>query len=200
MQELLQYAIDLGWEQWLAVLFNVLYVILAARENILCWVFGLIGVSLLLFIYLDVKLYSDALLQVFYFAMSIYGWYNWKRQTNNSSLSIQKLPIQDHVGYLLIGTLAAVLLGFFWKYFGAALPFIDAFTTSFSVIATFLVARKILENWIYWIVIDSVCVYVYWMRDIPLIAWLFLFYTILAVYGWSAWRRRYRSQERPIFI
>ncbi len=196
---MLQYAIDFGWEQWLAVLFNVLYVIFAARENIWCWFFGMIGVSLLFVIYLDVRLYSDALLQVFYFIMSVYGWYSWKHQSNTSS-AIHRISIKSHFNYLLLGTSAAILMGFFWKYFGAALPFIDAFTTSFSIIATFLVARKVLENWIYWMVIDAICVCVYWSRDIPLIALLFILYTVLAIYGWFIWRKSHQSQNASVFI
>ncbi len=200
MQEILQYAIDFGWVQWLAVLFNILYVIYAARQNIWCWPFGLIGVSLLLSIYINVQLYSDALLQIFYMGMSIYGWISWRHSQDATSPSIHQVAPLRHLLFLAIGSAGAIILGFFWQKFGAALPFIDAFTTSFSIIATFLVARKVLENWIYWIVIDLVCVYVYWLREIYLVSMLFLLYTVLAIFGWISWRRSYQEISQASLI
>ena len=192
MQEFWQYALDFGWVQWLAVMFNILYVIYAAREHIWCWIFGLIGVSLLFVIYIEVNLYSDALLQVFYVIMSIYGWISWQKG-EVMQRSITRYPVSKHFGLLVIGSIGAGILGYLWQQFGAALPYIDACTTSFSIIATFLVAKKVLENWIYWIVIDLVCIGVYWVRDIPLISVLFLVYSALAVMGLISWRKRWES-------
>ena len=87
-----------------------------------------------------------------------------------------------------------ILLGLFWRFFGAAMPFIDASTTAFSILATFMVAEKILSNWIYWIIIDTISIMVYWMRDIPLIALLFAIYVILATFGYLSWKRQYGMQ------
>ncbi len=193
MNELIDYAVGMGWLQWLALVFNLLYVVFAARENILCWVFGFIGVSLLFFIYVDTRLYSDATLQVFYMAMSVYGWLSWRENTPEDRVPIQSMRLRQHIIYMLVGLAGTVALGLFWKQFGAALPYVDALTTSFSIIATFLVARKWLENWLYWIIIDAVCAVVYMIRDIPLIAFLFVVYVILAVYGYVKWLKKYRT-------
>lgn len=178
-----------GWLQWAAVFFNVVYVILAAKQNIWCWVFGAIGVTLLFFICLDARLFSDALLQVFYLGMSIYGWVQWRKGDSQGVGRIVSLSWLKNLPYLAIGLFLTVLLGLFWSIFEAALPYIDAFTTSFSIIATFLVARKVIENWWYWIVIDIVCFFVYLDRELPLIALLFLLYTVLAVFGLLCWRK-----------
>ncbi len=195
MSDLLAYAVDLGWMQWAATISSIIYVVLAAKEQIWCWFFGLVGVTILFFIYLDARLYSDATLQVFYAMMSVYGWVTWYRSKEGHHLQIVVVPFSQHVVLIAVGAIGALCLGFFWKSFGAALPFADAFTTSFSIIATFMVARKILGNWVYWMVIDAACVVIYWVRDIPLIAILFLMYVLLAVYGYYAWKRQFALQS-----
>ena len=195
MADLAAAAISFGWLQWLAVVFNVIYVILAARENVLCWFFGLVGVTLLAFIYFDAKLYSDTLLQIFYMVMSVYGWITWS-SSSGKPLEITRSKASSHLYYLLAGSIGTLVLGFLFNKFGAALPYIDAFTSAFAVVATYLVARKILENWLYWIVIDSTCVVVYLLRDLDLIALLFALYTILAMVGYVVWIRKFRLQNQ----
>ncbi|MBK8503037.1 MAG: nicotinamide mononucleotide transporter [Saprospiraceae bacterium] len=188
--DLITSAASFGWVQWLAFIFNVIYVILAAKENIWCWFFGFIGVSLLFVIYLDSRLFSDALLQVFYMIMSVYGWVNWSKQ-NSQVIPIRRASLREHLFYITLGIFATFLLGFTFSQMQAAVPYADAFTSAFAVIATFLVARKTLENWIYWIVIDTVCVGLYWHRQLSLLAVLFAIYTILAVVGWIQWHKHW---------
>jgi len=195
LDQLIASVISFGWLQWTAVFFNIAYVILAARQNIWCWVFGGVGVTLLFLICLETRLYSDASLQVFYFAMSIYGWIQWHGgKGRGEGATIISQSLKKHLPYFAGGLLGTLLLGLFWSFFDAALPYIDAFTTSFSIVATFLVARKIFENWWYWIVIDVVCFFVYLERGLPLIAFLFLIYTVLAIYGIMSWRKAYATQ------
>lgn len=189
-----------GWIQWLAFLFNILYVVLAVKENRWCWVFGFVGVSLLLVLYLDARLYSDVLLQVFYLVMSVYGWISWSGKTEGNGIPIVSNGLVNHLYYLITGIIGTFLLGFIFSHLQAAVPYIDAFTSAFAVIATFLVARKILENWIYWIVIDTVCVVVYVTRDLPLIALLFAIYTILAIIGFIHWLKKFRQQNQKLSI
>ena len=204
-------AIEMGWVQWLAFLFSITYVILAVKENVWCWFFGLIGVLLSFKVYVDVQLYSDAILQIYYAAMSIYGWWSWTQYKKNenidskrldievesgeSKLSITTWSLQNHLMVIGIGVILSFLLGYIWTYFDAALPYIDAFTTSFSVIATIMVARKILENWIYWIIIDFVCIFVYLHREIYLFSILFFIYLIVAIIGHFNWKKQYLSRE-----
>ena len=193
VQELVEYASSLGWIQWSAFITSIIYVILAAKENIWCWLFGLVSVILSFVIYIQTKLYSDASLQVFYMIMSIYGWIQWKQHPKNTKKLITTLTFRTHLLLFVTGLLGTFLLGRFWISYGAALPYTDAFTTSFSMITTFLVARKILENWLYWIVIDTVCVLVYIQRDIPLFALLFFIYAIIAIFGWLHWRKTFQQ-------
>lgn len=191
LDEILGAFVSFGWVQWLAFIFNVVYVVLAARENIWCWFYGLLGVSFLFVIYLEARLYSDALLQVFYMVMSVYGWISWSNR-QKESLSIVRVPVARHLLYIAIGLAGTIFLGYVFSKLNAVVPYVDAFTSAFAVVATFLVARKILENWIYWIVIDFVCVIVYLNRNLPLIAFLFFIYTILAISGWLQWKKKLR--------
>lgn len=176
--------------EWGAVCFNLLYVYLAGRRNIACWPVGIIGVVLSFLVYVPARLYSDALLQVFYLVLSLYGWWTWSNNGEASDFpSVRRMSRIQHVYVILVGLGGGMLLGWFWSHFDAALPMIDGLTTSFSMVTTWLVARRYLENWWYWIVIDSVCIGVYFLRDIPAFIVLFGMYVLLSIWGLRAWHR-----------
>lgn len=205
LNQILVSALGMGWLQWLAFIFGIAYVILAAKENAWCWPVGLISVVIAFFVYADpeVRLYSDAILQIFYAIISIYGWWTWTRNSTseeplNSSpeegiLKIHTWPIGFHLTFMVIGVVLAAIWGKIWLQFGAALPYIDAATTVFSLIATYMVTQKILENWLYWIVIDVVCIFVYLHRELYLFSIMFLIYTIVAVVGYYNWKKEYQG-------
>lgn len=144
------------------------------------------------------RLYSDAMLQVFYLGMSVYGYVNWKKSAQVDKMRIVTERLTKHLSYIVLALLATYLLGRFWTLFGAALPYVDAATTSFSILATYLVARRVVDNWIYWIVIDAVCIGVYYIRELYLVAFLFLLYTILACWAWWVWSREMAEQPEVV--
>ena len=172
-----------------AVFFSVLYVILAIKESVWCW--GAAAISVILYIYIcyTAQLYSETGLQFFYLLMAIYGYYQWNK--NDSSLKIQQWTITKHLFILLLGALLTFLMGFYFSiYTNAAMPLVDSFTTVFSVFATYMVTKKVIENWLYWIVIDAVSVYLYFSRDLHLTSLLFIVYTIIAIFGYFSWLKR----------
>ena len=172
----------------IAVVFSILYVILAAKENIWCWLCASISVSLYIYICFSAKLYLETGLQGFYFIMAIYGYRQWNRP--KKKITISTWSLQSHLIIFIIGIIVSVFLGkLFEIYTDAALPIMDSFTTIFSLFATYMVTKKILENWIYWIVIDIVSVYLYFSRDLQLTAGLFATYTIIAVFGYLSWKK-----------
>ena len=172
-----------------AVFFSVLYVILAIKENVWCWWAAAISVILYIYICYTAQLYTETGLQFFYLLMAIYGYYHWNK--NDSSLKIQQWTITKHLFILLLGALLTFLMGFYFSiYTNAAMPLVDSFTTVFSVFATYMVTKKVIENWLYWIVIDAVSVYLYFSRDLHLTSLLFLVYTIIAIFGYFAWIKR----------
>ena len=172
-----------------AVFFSILYVILALKESIWCW--GAAAISVILYIYIcyTAQLYPETGLQVFYLFMAFYGYYQWNK--NDSTLQIQQWTITKHLLILLIGAILTFLMGFYFSlYTNAALPLVDSFTTVFSVFSTYMVAKKVLGNWLYWIVIDAVSVYLYFSRDLQLTSLLFMGYTIIAIFGYFSWLKR----------
>tara|TARA_B110000467_G_C18297720_1_gene469147 strand:- start:145 stop:744 length:600 start_codon:yes stop_codon:yes gene_type:complete len=192
MAELLQsfLLIEFNWSilETVAVIFSLLYVYLAAHQNNLCWLAAVISVSLYIYICFNAKLYAETVLQVFYFLMAIYGFYSWKK--NNSQLQISTWPIKKHLFIIFLGTILTFFLGFiFSNYTDAEMPLVDSFTTVFSVFATYMVVKKILSNWLYFIIIDIISTYLYFSRDLHLTSLLFLLYTFIAVAGFIKWNR-----------
>jgi len=181
-----------------SVLFSVLYLVLAIRESLWCWPAAFLSSVLTLAVVLDVRLYSEVVLNVYYAAMAVYGWYQWHyggRTRGAAQLPISIWPLKMHA--LAIGgslALSAVVGWLMSTHTQAAFPYLDAFVTVSSVVTTYLVARKILENWLYWLVVDSLALYVYWQRELYFFAALFALYLVLVVIGLARWHRDWRAQ------
>jgi nicotinamide mononucleotide transporter len=181
-----------------SVLFSVLYLVLAIRENLWCWPAAFLSSVLTLAVVLGARLYSEVVLNVYYAAMAVYGWYQWHyggRGRGAAELPISVWPLRTHA--LAIGGSLALSAGVGWlmsRHTQAAFPYLDAFVTVSSVVTTYLVARKILENWLYWLVIDSLALYVYWQRELYFFAALFALYLVLVVIGLARWHRDWRAQ------
>lgn len=180
----------------IAVLGGIIYIYFAANGKIWCWPAALVSVSIYIYLCLDAKLYAETLLQFYYWIMAIYGWWSWSGKNGRTSLPVKELQLKQHfwiiVGGMLITIVVANMLLVFTD---AALPYIDSFTTVFSLITTIMVARKILSNWLYWIVIDSVGVYLYASRELYLTAVLFMAYVVIVIFGYIKWRRIYQEQS-----
>ena len=178
------------WEL-LAVSLALAYLVLAIRQNILCWPCAIGSAGIYIVLMALAGLYMESALQVFYIGMAAYGWYCWSRGGDGSgSLPITDWPPAFHLGPVLLIVLGSASSGFLLlRYTDAAHPYLDSFTTWGSIVTTWLVARKILQNWHYWFVIDSVSVYLFVSRGLWMTAALFVFYLILIVLGYRAWRR-----------
>lgn len=203
-------AATMSWIEALAVLLGLAYVILAAAENIWCWPAALLSVSLYIYICLEAQLFAETGLQVFYWIMAIVGWWSWTRHNRKArsaenelrdvqtdSLPISSWPLRKHALVIALNLAGSLLLGWLLaSYTQAANPYLDSFTTIFSLYTTWMVTLKVLENWLYWIVIDAASVYLYASRDLYLTALLFILYTVIAAAGYWKWRRHYKSQEQ----
>ena len=173
----------------LAVLFSIIYVVLAAKQNIWCWGFAAVSVSLFIYICFISQLFAETLLQFFYLFMAGYGYYNWNK--SKQELNIIQLDVSKHLLIILVGAICTFLIGFYFANFTEAkTPIIDSFTTVFSVIATYMVTKKVLENWLYWIIIDIVSVNLYFNRDLHLTSLLFIAYTFIAIFGYFSWLKK----------
>jgi len=175
----------------IAVLTAILYLVLAAKEDVRCWYAALISSCLYIYIMFQAGLYMETLLQIFYVLMAVYGWLHWKNIINGKrNLRIKSWNNLNHVYAVISVIILAILSGIVLEeYTQAALPFIDAFTTWGAIVTTYMVAKKILENWIYWFVIDSISIYLYTSRGLYLTAFLFVIYLVIIVFGYRSWKR-----------
>ncbi len=197
MASVLELIISLGVVQILAFLFALVYIFFAARNSILCWIFGMFSSGLWAYeAWFEYALLYDSILNLFYVIMGGVGWYSWARKTETgNSTNLVSLPFSHHARILLVGTCVSLIAAYIADVFSSAdLPFIDAPTTVFSIIATFLLIKKDVGNWIYWIVVDSIYVGIYMYKGAFLFAILFLIYTIMAILGWYNWRKLYLRQ------
>ena len=181
----------------LAVIMAIGYLLLAIRENIWCWFCAGISTAIYVWLFLDARLYMESGLNAFYFAMAIYGWWVWwSGRTNGHKRPIVQWPIAVHAAAIMCILALSAASGYLLDTrTDAAFPYVDSMTTWSAIWATFLVARKVLENWWYWLVIDVASVFIYWARDLELTAGLFVLYVIMIPFGIVSWTRSMREQS-----
>jgi nicotinamide mononucleotide transporter len=173
----------------LAVVLAIAYLLLVIRQNIWCWACAGISSAIYVWLFVEARLYMESLLYLFYVAMAIYGWRVWFHARNESELSVSSWSSRIHaLAMLIIVAMAAVSGWLLLQYSNAVYPFTDSLTTFAAIWASFLVARKVFENWWYWLVIDIVSIFIYWSRGLELTALLFVFYVALIPVGMRQWR------------
>lgn len=174
-----------------AVTTAVAYLLLAIRQNIWCWLNAAVSTALYGYLFYDARLYMEAVLNLFYLGMAFYGWWVWYSGGNGrDELPVTTWASRRHVAAVAVIALLAATNGFLLaRYTDAELPYADAATTWGAFWATFLVARKVLENWWYWLVIDAASVVIFWSRGLELTSLLFVAYVLLIPYGYLSWRR-----------
>ena len=189
LQETFQYFSQMAVLELIAVITAMAYVILAAKEHILCWPAALISTLLYTIIFYEVYLWMDSLLQVYYFVMAIYGFYCWRKGNEGQSTTvIHKQPLNHHLKAIAVLSVISLAVGLFMdKQTPTTFPYIDAATTVFAVYATYLVTQKVLENWLYFIVIDFVSIYIYIEKGLTPTAMLFVVYVVIAFVGYFTW-------------
>jgi len=177
-----------------AVAFGLVSVYLSAREHIVSWPTAIVNVAIFFFLFWKAKLYADAVLQLFYLALSAYGWYEWmyggarhtrlkvSRATRMNWMVVTPLFLAGGIG------LGAVLA----RYTDSPMPYFDALLTSASLVAQWMMTRKLLENWVIWILADLVYVPVFIMRGLPLTALQYAIFLVLAAIGYVGWRQSLR--------
>ena len=137
----------------------------------------------------------EAFLQIFYILMALYGWSQWR--VKETELPVTNWNSTNHLKALLLILVLTIISGYLLsKYTSASLPYFDAFTTWGAVVATYMVAKKLLENWIYWFVIDFVSVFLFISRELYITAFLFTGYLIIIVFGYLAWKRSMLQTKR----
>ena len=184
------------WEAIAAAL-GLAYLLLAVRRNLLCWLCAFASTSIYLVLFARAHLYMQSALQVFYLAMAVYGFIEWRKgRTSEGEVLIRSWGPREHVSVAVLVLVATVLNGWILATrTDAVAPYIDSFVTWGSVVTTWMVARRVIENWLYWIVVDSVAAYLYFTQGLLATTLLFVIYLGIVVRGYFVWRRERGQQQ-----
>ncbi|HEY1257583.1 MAG TPA: nicotinamide riboside transporter PnuC [Terracidiphilus sp.] len=185
-----------NWLEDAGVLTTLLGIWLTTRRLLICWPVVLISDVLYLIVFYRVQLYSDALLQIFFLAFTLYGWWYWWRGVRDEGeVRVVRLPTASLLIGLAAGAVGGIALGFVMKQIhGTALPFLDAMLTSYSLVASWWGARKHIANWWLWIAVDLIYIGEYIYKNLRLTAGLYALLVLLAVLGLRDWRRAPKAQ------
>lgn len=178
----------------LGLIFGLLYILLSIKQNIWCWPVGFITSALYIYVFFVTKFYADMGLQVYYLIVSVYGWSHWMfgaKSKKQDDLKISKTNIKLGI-YLFLATIVLfVIISYVLvNYTDSEIPYWDAFTTASSFVATWMLARKIIEHWIIWIIVDSVSLGLYIYKELYPTVILFAVYTVLAILGYIEWKKK----------
>ncbi len=190
------FALMSNWELTAALL-GVGYIIFAARESLWCWPMAFISTLIYTLLFWEGQLPMQAILNFYYMGMAIYGYWLWKNHVQKEdNLQITSWHWSKHIIYLCLGSLLSwAIAAYLISIDASQSPYLDAFITVFSVINTWLMARKILQNWLYWIVIDAAAIVLYFETAYYATMVLFALYTVLAVVGFVSWLNIYRAHK-----
>lgn len=186
-----------NWEA-VAMILAIAYLLLAIKQSLWCWAAAFFSTLIYSVIFFDVSLLMDSALNVYYIIMAVYGWYSWKYlgKNKNDELQITSYGLNKNIKIIVILSIISLCLGYVMaNYTSADFAYIDSFTTIFAVFSTYLLAKKVIENWIYWIVIDSISIYIYIQKELNLTALLFVIYTVLAFVAYKKWKEEYESSK-----
>ena len=184
-----------GWEV-IAALLGIGYVILAARESQWCWPLAFISTLIYTLLFWDGKLPMQSLLNFYYMGMAIYGYLLWRKQDNViDSLPISSWGASRQLQFILLGSVLTYAVGIYLTQSDISQsPYLDAGVTVFSVMNTWLMAKKVLQNWLYWIIIDAAAIVLYIQNGYYATVVMYLVYLVLAIIGYLSWQNSYRQQ------
>ena len=182
------------WEV-IASLLGVAYIVFLAKESLWAWVFGFFSTLIYTIIFWEGALVSSSFLNFYYMIMAFYGFYSWNKGESQDRLKISNRNISYHIKAILAGIVFALVIGYLSStYTDAKFAYMDSFIMVFSIISTWMVTQKVLENWLYWIVIDSVAIVLYWKNGYLATVILFTLYIILGLFGYIKWKKEFTLQ------
>jgi nicotinamide mononucleotide transporter len=187
------------WEAVAAAL-GLAYLLLAVRRNLLCWLCAFISTAIYLVIFARAALYMQSLLQVFYLVMAVYGFIDWRKgRTAEGDVLIRSWVPRQHALAVVFVVAATLINGrLLAEETNAAAPYLDSFVTWGSVVTTWMVARRVIENWLYWIVVDALAAYLYFTQGLLATTLLFVIYLGVVIRGYFAWRVEQDAQQAAI--
>lgn len=206
LTETIQYFASASNTELVAAVTALAYVIFAARGSLWCWPAALISTVLYTVVFYEYYLWSDSALQIYYFAMAIYGFWSWQKNKASSKhndeigtdeIEIVQYELAFHLKAIVVLAITSLAVGYVMDtYTPTDFPYLDAATTVFAVFGTYLVAKRVLENWLYWVVIDLVSIYLYLEKGLVPTAALFIIYVFIASFAYYNWRKMLVAQQQ----
>ncbi len=176
------------WD-WIALITGILGVLLTIRQNIWCWPMALIAVVISIVAFYKARLFGDMFLNVFYFFSGVYGWYYW-HQKKEEEFNVTHVP-RKQIWILVVMTIIQIVVYYYiLHYFKSDQIIYDAILTACSFTCTYMMVKKWVENWIFWLLIDSAYVGLYFIKDMPTYALLYAFYSLMVIYGYWQWKKQ----------
>lgn len=173
-----------------ANLFAAASILLAGRNSIHVWWTGIVGCGVFAFVFLDSRLYADSVLQIFFVAASVVGWWQWRHGNRGAALVVTDLPLRQLGAYLASGLVGALAYGWMLRAFtNAYSPFLDSTVLAFSIVAQLLMMRRHVQNWPFWLLVNTIAVPLYASRHLYLTSALYAAYWVNALVAWRHWRR-----------
>ncbi|QIO05244.1 nicotinamide riboside transporter PnuC [Acinetobacter shaoyimingii] len=182
-----------------AFILNVLGVWLTSKQYRICWLINIVAVLLYAIIFYEVNLYADASLQVVFVLMQLYGWYSWSKKANQTQAVVDPsyIPQKVLIYSIVTGVVFGLILGSgFATWTQAELPWLDSMLASFSLVASYWAAKKYIETWSLWCVVDTLYVGMFIHKSLYVTALLYFIFIVLALNGWRMWRHHYQTQNR----
>ncbi len=188
-----------NWLEIFGTLTGFVYIYLSIKENILLWPVGLVSCFVYIFVFYDSKFYADMTLQIYYVIISAYGWYNWKHEriVKNKKLEITKMPINKWIVLILLSVTLFVIIGFSLdKFTDTTIPYGDAFTTTLGIIATWMLTKKYIEQWLIWIIADFVAILLYIYKGLYPTTILYFVFAVMAIVGYKEWKKSMLNDKK----
>jgi nicotinamide mononucleotide transporter len=198
VNELLSQLRETSPSEAIAAALGLAYLLLAVRRNLLCWLCAFVSTAVYLAVFARAALYMQSLLQVFYLAMAVVGFVDWRKgRSEDTGVLVRTWGVREHAVAAIAVAAATALNGWVLAtQTDAAAPYLDSFVTWGSVVTTWMVARRVLENWLYWIVVDGLAAYLYFAQGLLVTTLLFVIYLGIVVRGYFVWRREWCAQAR----
>jgi nicotinamide mononucleotide transporter len=199
---------DMSYLEFFGTILNIVSVYLVSKNKILNWPIGIVASVLFMFLFWQIQLYSDFTEQIYYIITGFWGWFAWStnRQVNsNLNIEISKIEKSEYLKYFSIVTVGSIFMGYFMtnidKIFTfitlepASYPYLDAFTTVLSFLATYLLIIRKIESWYIWIFVDVIAIWLYFVKGVVFVSLLYVVFLCLASFGLINWIKIYKTQK-----
>ena len=202
---------QMSYLEFLGAVTGAVAVWLSARAHVWSWPIGAVSVALFFFLFFQIQLYPDMFLQVFFFVTNLQGWWRWthpnrNEKDNNDELRISRMSTRQVIVWSAAGLVATILLGSFAQNLNtwfpvlfnkpSAFPYLDSFTTTMSIVATFMMIQKKVECWYVWLLVDVILTYIYYVKGVKLVAFEYGIFCFVALQGAWHWTREYQQYDR----